>query len=102
MTVNRSYWACWSGGKGSDLFHRLGRTILEIVKSIRVMIGSIILIVSSRIANVLLQSGSPVADWIHKLPKPSRLKKKQMGKIQRTEIVNPARKIGRRDAIKKR
>ncbi|KAL4069362.1 P-loop containing nucleoside triphosphate hydrolase protein [Scleroderma citrinum] len=54
------------------------------------------------IANVLLQSGSPVADWVLKLPKPSRMKKKQMGKVQRAEIVNPAREIGRRDAIKKR
>ncbi|KAI6045149.1 P-loop containing nucleoside triphosphate hydrolase protein [Pisolithus marmoratus] len=54
------------------------------------------------IANVLLQSGSSVPEWIIKLPKPSRLKKKQMGRVKRAEIVNPARKIGRRDAIKKR
>ncbi|KAF8559411.1 P-loop containing nucleoside triphosphate hydrolase protein [Imleria badia] len=54
------------------------------------------------IANVLLQSGSTVPDWILKLPKPSKLKKKQMGKIKRAETVNAARKIGRNDAIKKR
>ncbi|KAH7914459.1 P-loop containing nucleoside triphosphate hydrolase protein [Hygrophoropsis aurantiaca] len=54
------------------------------------------------IANVLLQSGSTVPDWIVKLPKPSKMKKKQMGKIQRAETVNAARKIGRNDAIKKR
>ncbi|KAG1716798.1 hypothetical protein ID866_396 [Astraeus odoratus] len=54
------------------------------------------------IANVLLQSGSPVPDWILRLPKPSRLKKKQMGKVKRAEGVNPARKIGRQEAIKKR
>ncbi|KAI6005063.1 P-loop containing nucleoside triphosphate hydrolase protein [Pisolithus orientalis] len=54
------------------------------------------------IANVLLQSGSSVPEWILKLPKPSRLKKKQMGRVKRAETVNPARKIGRRDAIRKR
>ncbi|KAJ7102415.1 P-loop containing nucleoside triphosphate hydrolase protein [Mycena belliarum] len=54
------------------------------------------------IANVLLQSGSTVSDWILKLPKPSKLKRRQMGKVARPEIVNPARKIGRSDAIKKR
>ncbi|KAH0838601.1 P-loop containing nucleoside triphosphate hydrolase protein [Lanmaoa asiatica] len=54
------------------------------------------------VANVLLQSGSTVPDWILKLPKPSKLKKKQMGKIKRAEFVNAARSIGRNDAIKKR
>ncbi|KAH7883921.1 P-loop containing nucleoside triphosphate hydrolase protein [Phlebopus sp. FC_14] len=54
------------------------------------------------IANVLLQSGSTVPDWIVKLPKPSKLKKKQMGKVKRAETINSARKIGRNDAIKKR
>ncbi|EGO02772.1 hypothetical protein SERLA73DRAFT_176143 [Serpula lacrymans var. lacrymans S7.3] len=54
------------------------------------------------IANVLLQSGSTVPDWILKMPKPSKLKKKQMGKVKRAEMVNTARKIGRGDAIKKR
>lgn len=56
----------------------------------------------SRIANVLLQSGSPVPEWILKLPKPSKMKRKQMGKVKRAETVNNARHIGRKDAIKKR
>ncbi|KAF8213622.1 P-loop containing nucleoside triphosphate hydrolase protein [Mycena galopus ATCC 62051] len=43
-----------------------------------------------------------IANWILKLPKPSKLKRRQMGKVKRAEIVNPARKIGRSDAIKKR
>ncbi|KAH9048830.1 P-loop containing nucleoside triphosphate hydrolase protein [Lactarius hengduanensis] len=54
------------------------------------------------IANVLLQSGSSAPEWILKLPKPSKLKHKQMGKVKRAEVVNPARRIGRSDAIKKR
>ncbi|KAG6891102.1 hypothetical protein C0995_014192 [Termitomyces sp. Mi166 len=54
------------------------------------------------IANVLLQSGSQVPEWILKLPKPSKMKRRSMGKIKRPDFVNPARKIGRRDAIKKR
>ncbi|KAJ7601683.1 P-loop containing nucleoside triphosphate hydrolase protein [Mycena polygramma] len=49
-----------------------------------------------------LQSGSTVPEWILKLPKPSKLKRRQMGKVKRAEIVNPARKIGRSDAIKMR
>ncbi|KAF9458756.1 P-loop containing nucleoside triphosphate hydrolase protein [Collybia nuda] len=54
------------------------------------------------IANVLLQSGSLVPEWILKLPKPSKMKRRSMGKAKRSEIINPARKIGRSDAIKKR
>ncbi|KAG7450131.1 P-loop containing nucleoside triphosphate hydrolase protein [Guyanagaster necrorhizus] len=54
------------------------------------------------IANVLLQSGSPVPEWITKLPKPSKLKRRQMGKVARAEVVNTARRIGRQAAIKKR
>ncbi|KAL0581368.1 RNA-dependent ATPase rok1 [Marasmius crinis-equi] len=54
------------------------------------------------IANVLLQSGSPVPEWIMKLPKPSKMKRREMGKAARGEMVNPARKIGRNDAMKKR
>ncbi|KAJ3506091.1 hypothetical protein NLJ89_g7067 [Agrocybe chaxingu] len=54
------------------------------------------------IANVILQSGFTVPDWILKLPKPSKLKRRQMGKVKRPDIVNPARKVGRRDAVKKR
>lgn len=37
-----------------------------------------------------------------KLPKPSKLKRKEMGKVKRAEAVNPARRIGRNDAIRKR
>ncbi|KAF8922176.1 P-loop containing nucleoside triphosphate hydrolase protein [Mucidula mucida] len=54
------------------------------------------------IANVLLQSGSSVPEWILKLPKPSKLKRRQMGKVARADTVNVARKAGRREAIKKR
>ncbi|OSX67895.1 hypothetical protein POSPLADRAFT_1043079 [Postia placenta MAD-698-R-SB12] len=54
------------------------------------------------IANVLLQSGSPVPEWILKLPKPSKVKRRQMGKTRRTDAVNNASKTGRNDAIKKR
>ncbi|KAF8167835.1 P-loop containing nucleoside triphosphate hydrolase protein [Crassisporium funariophilum] len=54
------------------------------------------------IANVILQSGYTVPEWILKLPKPSKLKRRQMGKVKRPDTVNPARKVGRRDAIKKR
>ncbi|KAE9409340.1 P-loop containing nucleoside triphosphate hydrolase protein [Gymnopus androsaceus JB14] len=54
------------------------------------------------IANVILQSGQPVPEWMSKLPKPSKMKRKQMGKTKRPEMVNAARKIGRNDAIKKR
>ncbi|PPR00254.1 hypothetical protein CVT24_005002 [Panaeolus cyanescens] len=54
------------------------------------------------IANVILQSGFTVPDWILKLPKPSKMKRRQMGKIKRPDVVNFARKIGRADAIKKR
>lgn len=51
---------------------------------------------------MLLQSESPVPEWILKLPKPSKMKRKQMGKVKRAETVNNARHIGRKDAIKKR
>lgn len=54
------------------------------------------------IANVLLQSGSPVQEWILKLPKPSKIKRRSMGKVKRPELINTARKVGRRDAIKKK
>lgn len=54
------------------------------------------------IANVILQSGSTVPEWILKLPKPSKMKRKQMGKVKRPEEVNFARRIGRNDAKKKR
>jgi hypothetical protein len=54
------------------------------------------------IANVLLQSGSPVPDWILKLPKPSKMKRRLMGKVKRPDTVNVARNVGKRVALKKR
>ncbi|KAH9947966.1 P-loop containing nucleoside triphosphate hydrolase protein [Amylocystis lapponica] len=54
------------------------------------------------IANVLLQSGSSVPEWILKLPKPSKMKRREMGKVKRAEAVTNAHKVGRNDAIKKR
>ena len=57
---------------------------------------------SFSIANVLLQSGSSVPGWMLKLPKPSKMKRRQMGKVKRAENVNAARKLGRNDAVKKR
>ncbi|XP_006454574.1 hypothetical protein AGABI2DRAFT_189828 [Agaricus bisporus var. bisporus H97] len=54
------------------------------------------------IANVIMQSGQTVPDWIIKLPKPSKMKRKAMGKVKRPETVNDARNIGRQDAIRKR
>ncbi|KAJ3575900.1 hypothetical protein NP233_g782 [Leucocoprinus birnbaumii] len=54
------------------------------------------------IANVILQAGQTVPDWIIKLPKPSRMKRRVMGKVKRPEVVNDARKIGRQDAVKRR
>jgi ATP-dependent RNA helicase DDX52/ROK1 len=49
-----------------------------------------------------MQSGQTVPDWIVKLPKPSKMKRKAMGKVQRPETVNKARNIGRQDTLKKR
>lgn len=49
-----------------------------------------------------MQSGQTVPDWIIKLPKPSKMKRKAMGKVKRPETVNDARNIGRQDAIRKR
>lgn len=57
---------------------------------------------SCSIANVILQAGQTVPEWIAKLPKPSKVKRKAMGKVKRQEIVNDSRKIGRQDAIRKR
>ncbi|VDC01933.1 unnamed protein product [Peniophora sp. CBMAI 1063] len=54
------------------------------------------------VANVIMQSGFSVPDWIVKLPKPSKMKRKQMGKVKRADAVNPARRIGRDEAIKRR
>ncbi|KZT42784.1 P-loop containing nucleoside triphosphate hydrolase protein [Sistotremastrum suecicum HHB10207 ss-3] len=54
------------------------------------------------IANVLLQSGSTVPEWILKLPKASKLKRRQMGKVKRGDQVTTSGRIGRADAIRKR
>ncbi|GBE78614.1 P-loop containing nucleoside triphosphate hydrolase protein [Sparassis latifolia] len=54
------------------------------------------------IANVLLQSGSPVPEWILKLPKPSKIKRREMGKVRRAEAVTQASRVGRQDALRKR
>jgi len=49
----------------------------------------------------MLQAGQSVPDWITKLPKPSKMKRKTMGKMKRPESVNEVRKIDRQSAIKK-
>jgi len=54
------------------------------------------------IANVLSQSGSPVPEWITKLPKPSKLNRRNMGKTPRPTRVNFDSHIGRGQAIWKR
>ncbi|EJD04257.1 P-loop containing nucleoside triphosphate hydrolase protein [Fomitiporia mediterranea MF3/22] len=54
------------------------------------------------IANVLLQSGSTVPEWMLKLPKPSRMKRRDMGKIERGDAVTKSDRIGRMIAVKKR
>ncbi|TDL28901.1 P-loop containing nucleoside triphosphate hydrolase protein [Rickenella mellea] len=54
------------------------------------------------IANVLSQSGSTVPEWMLKLPKPSKLKRRQMGKVNRGDAVSKAGNIGRSLAIKRK
>ncbi|PVG02600.1 putative ROK1-ATP-dependent RNA helicase [Serendipita vermifera] len=56
------------------------------------------------IANVLLQSGQTVPEWMVKLPKASRLKRKQMGKAQHriTSVGPKGENVGRALALKKR
>jgi len=54
------------------------------------------------IANVLAQSGSTVPEWILKLPKPSRLKRRNMGKAARPKRVNFDGHIGKGQAVRKR
>ncbi|KZV95617.1 P-loop containing nucleoside triphosphate hydrolase protein [Exidia glandulosa HHB12029] len=54
------------------------------------------------IANVLLQSGSPVPEWIMKLPKPSKMKRRMMGKVKRGDDVSPAARITKGDTKKRR
>jgi len=48
----------------------------------------------------MLQAGQSIPDWITKLPKPSKMKRKTMGKMKRPESVNEVRKIDRQSAIK--
>jgi hypothetical protein len=55
----------------------------------------------SSIANVIMQSGSTVPEWVSKLPKPSKIKRRLMGRAVKCE-VNSAVKIGKAQAIKKR
>jgi ATP-dependent RNA helicase DDX52/ROK1 len=43
-----------------------------------------------------------VPEWMTKLPKPSKLQRREMGKVKREQQVNPARKVGQVDALKKR
>ncbi|GJJ13927.1 hypothetical protein Clacol_008184 [Clathrus columnatus] len=54
------------------------------------------------LANVLLQSGSHVPEWMLKLPKPSQLKRRQMGRAKRGDEVTAASRIGKMDSVKKR
>jgi ATP-dependent RNA helicase DDX52/ROK1 len=56
------------------------------------------------IANILLQSGQTVPEWIIKLQKPSRLKRKQMGKAQHQEssVGHKGENVGRSMAIKRK
>ena len=54
------------------------------------------------IANVILQSGSTVPEWISKLPKPSKMKRRAMGKVRRGDGVTKDEIIGKREALKKR
>ena len=51
---------------------------------------------------MLLQSGSSVSEWMLKLPKPSKLNKRRMGRVKRGNEVDTSGRIGRADAIKKR
>lgn len=61
----------------------------------------VVLILSS-LANVLLQSGSTVPEWMLKLPKPSKMKRREMGKVNRGEAVTKAGRIGRSQALKRK
>jgi ATP-dependent RNA helicase DDX52/ROK1 len=51
---------------------------------------------------VLLQSGSSVPEWMLKLPKPSKLNRRKMGKVKRGNEVDTSGRIGKADAIRKR
>ncbi|CAG7846001.1 ATP-dependent RNA helicase ROK1 [Serendipita indica DSM 11827] len=56
------------------------------------------------IANVLLQSGQSVPDWMIKLPKPSKMKRKQMGRAQREQpsVGFKGENVGRSLALRKK
>ena len=41
-------------------------------------------------------------EWILKLPKPSKMKRREMGKANRGKTVTKDGRIGRNDAIKRR
>lgn len=57
---------------------------------------------SFRIANVLLQSGSTAPEWMLKLPKPSKMKRREMGKVKRGNFVTKDGRVGRSQAIRKK
>lgn len=58
----------------------------------------------NRIANVIMQSGQSVPDWMVKLPKPGKKKKKDMGKAQRARasVGLKGENVGRAQVLKKR
>lgn len=59
----------------------------------------------SRIANVISASGQPVPAWILALPKPSKLKRRQLKKapVERKSVgVVAGRGVGKGDAVKRR
>lgn len=90
-------------GKAVTYFTDEDAPFLKTYVFIASSLASISLIFSwSSIANVILQSGSTVPEWILKLPKPSKLKRREMGKVKRADFVNSARRVGRADSIKKK
>ena len=54
------------------------------------------------IANVLLHSGSFVPEWVLKLPKSSKMKRKKMGKVKRGKTVTRAERLSNVLAAMKR
>jgi ATP-dependent RNA helicase DDX52/ROK1 len=61
-------------------------------------------LVLNRIVNVIMQSGQSVPDWMVRLPKPGKKKKKEMGRTQRAKAsVGPkGENVGRAEALKKK
>jgi hypothetical protein len=59
---------------------------------------------SHRIVNVIMQSGQSVPDWMARLPKPGKEKKKEMGKAQRAKasVGTKGENVGRAQALKKK